>query len=58
MGVRPFSRNYVEASSDAPPKDNLGGTFLETEVEPPTEKGEALLAEAGRQAEGASGGES
>ncbi|XP_044903716.1 general transcription factor 3C polypeptide 1 isoform X1 [Felis catus] len=38
MGVRPFSRNYMETSSDALPKDSLGGTFLETEVEPPTEK--------------------
>ncbi|XP_040319620.1 general transcription factor 3C polypeptide 1 [Herpailurus yagouaroundi] len=38
MGVRPFSRSYMETSSDALPKDSLGGTFLETEVEPPTEK--------------------
>ncbi|XP_077616584.1 general transcription factor 3C polypeptide 1 isoform X1 [Crocuta crocuta] len=37
VGARPLSRACVEASN-GPPKDSLGGTFLETELEPPTEK--------------------
>ncbi|XP_029801952.1 general transcription factor 3C polypeptide 1 [Suricata suricatta] len=36
--ARPFPRTHVEAAPDGPPKDSLGRTFLETEVEPPTEK--------------------
>lgn len=42
MGVPPSSRSDLGASPDAPPKDRQDGTILETEVEPPTEKGEVL----------------
>lgn len=42
MGVPPSSRSGLEASSNAPAKDNQDGIFLETEVELPTEKGEEL----------------
>uniref|UniRef100_A0A452TMP4 General transcription factor IIIC subunit 1 n=1 Tax=Ursus maritimus TaxID=29073 RepID=A0A452TMP4_URSMA len=38
MGVPPSSRSGLEASSNAPAKDNQDGIFLETEVELPTEK--------------------